>query len=105
MEKVVYIDHRAEKELGKFSNIVRLKFKGLINILEKKGKLEEPFGKKFSGHEALFEARVRHKGQWRVIYTYISEQKIIFLTAFSKKSQKTPQVEIDKACKRLLEFK
>ena len=104
MEKTVLIDKRAEKELKNFSRPIQLKFKTLFAILEKKGKLEEPFGKKLSGRENLFEIRVKQDGQWRSIYAYMDKNIIIILSAFGKKTQKTPIAELEKAKRRLADY-
>ncbi|MBU3979562.1 type II toxin-antitoxin system RelE/ParE family toxin [Patescibacteria group bacterium] len=105
VRKAVLIDKRAEKELRKFSRTVQLKFQALFEILEEDGKLEEPFGKKLSGRIDLFEIRVRQNGQWRALYAYIGKDSIIILCAFAKKTQKTPIIELDKAIKRLVDYK
>lgn len=99
------IDKRAEKEIKKFSRIVQLKFQALFEILEQDGKLEEPFGKKLSGRDDLFEIRVKQDGQWRAIYAYIFENSIIILSAFGKKTKKTAIVELEKAKQRLTDYK
>lgn len=98
------IDKRAEKEIKNFSRPVQLKFKTLFAILEKTGKLEEPFGKKLSGRESLFEIRVKQDGQWRAIYAYMEKSLIIILSAFGKKTQKTPIAELEKAKRRLADY-
>ena len=100
--KVVRIDKRAEKEIEKFPNQARAKIHAALIILSRDGKLEEPFGKKINSR--LFEIRIKHLGQWRVIYTYVIENYIIVLSAFQKKTQKTPQQEVEKANKRLKEY-
>ncbi|SRR6266404_4661776 len=105
VKKVVLLDKHAEKEIKRFTRQVQLKFQALFEILEQDGKLEEPFGKKLSGNENLFEIRVKHQGQWRAIYAYIHIQSIIILSAFGKKTQKTPKEELEKAKKRLAEYK
>lgn len=105
MGKVILIDKRAEKELKKFSRQVQLKFQALFEILEQDGKLEEPFGKKLTGRGDLFEIRIKQDGQWRALYAYIDDNSIIILCAFVKKTQKTPIAELEKAGKRLIDYK
>lgn len=100
MKKTVRVDKRAYKELRKFPPEVYRKFTALFDLLEDNGKLEEPFAKKLKG-EKLFEIRVRHQGQWRAVYSYLSGDFIIVLCAFKKKAQKTPLEQISKAHKRL----
>lgn len=105
VKKKVFIDKRAEKELKKFPRLVQLKFQALFEILELNGKLEEPFGKKLVGNTYLFEVRLKYQGQWRALYAYIIVDSIIVLSAFAKKTQKTPITELEKAKKRLHEYK
>jgi phage-related protein len=102
--KIVVVDKRADKELKKFPHAVQLRFYAIYRVLEVRGKLEEPDGKKLSGSTNLFEIRVKYQGQWRAIYAYLAEENIVVLSAFSKKTQKTPSQELDKAKKRLLEY-
>lgn len=104
MEKVVLIHERAEKELSKFPREVRLKFKALFEILETNGRLEMPFAKKLLGENDLFEIRVKYRGQWRAIYAYVLENEIIILSAFVKKTQKTPLKELNTSRNRLKEY-
>jgi phage-related protein len=101
MSYQLYVDRNAKKELAKFSKIVRLKFQALFETLEEFGKLEEPFAKKLSGSKGLFEVRVKQGGQWRAIYAYIDKEIIVILSAFAKKTQKTPLNELKKAKSRL----
>lgn len=105
VKKTVLLHKKAEKELSKFPRIVGLKFKALFEILENKGKLEQPYAKKLTGQDELFELRVTFQGQWRAVYAYVVKDTIVILSAFSKKTQKTPPKEITKAQKRLLEVK
>ena len=105
VKKAVLIDRRAQKELKSFSRPVQLKFQALFEILEEEGRLEEPFGKKLSGTINLFEARVKHQGQWRSLYAYVYKDSIIILCAFSKKTQRTPLKELERAKNRLADYK
>ena len=98
MRKTVFVDRRADKEFRKLPRQVQFKFKALFEILEEEGKLEEPFAKKISFQ--LFEVGVKHLGQWRAIYAYLYENSVVILTAFSKKTQKTPLSELEKAKER-----
>ena len=100
MKKTVLVDRRAGKELMKFSRTVQLKFRALFEILEQKGTLEEPFAKKLTGSKNLFEIRIKDRGQWRALYGYIGSNLIVILSAFYKKTKKTPLSELKKAKKR-----
>jgi phage-related protein len=101
VKKSIILHKKIEKELYKLPKIVQLKLKGLLEILESEGKLEIPFAKKLSKQEGLFEIRIKHKGQWRVIYAYTINRSIIILNVFLKKTKKTPLKELNKSHKRL----
>lgn len=102
MNKEIELDHLAVRELGKFPVEVRAKFNDLFQILGNDGKLEMPFAKKLNNN--LYEIRIKHKGQWRAIYAYILKNSAIILSAFQKKTQKTPKKELEKALNRLKKY-
>ena len=104
MKKTILIDKRAEKEIKDFHRLVQLKFQALLEILQSEGQLKEPFGKKLEGKTHLFEVRVKHEGQYRALYAYADKNKILILSAFIKKTQKTPLTELYKAKERLKNY-
>lgn len=99
MKKKVLVDKNAAKELKKIDRKVRAKIDARVKILERDGGLEEPYGKKLEDN--LYEIRVKVGVQWRVLYAYLQEEFIILLSAFNKKTQKTPKNELEKAKQRL----
>lgn len=99
MKKIVRVDKKAAKKIKKFPAEVQAKIKALTDILSRDGKLIEPFGKKIDSD--LFEIRVKYRGQWRLLYAYLVNDYVIILSAFHKKTQKTPLSEIQKAKTRL----
>jgi phage-related protein len=99
MKKKIVFDQRAYKDLLKFPLEVISAFDSALGILSDKGKLENPLGKKLGNN--LFEIRIRLEGAWRGCYAYLHEHEVIILHVFRKKTQKTPQKEIETAKKRL----
>jgi phage-related protein len=96
MKKLIVFDERAQKELNDLDSEIKRLFLGLAKQLGLQGELREPDAKKLSGYRNLYELRVRFKGQWRAFYAYIVEDRIVILSIFRKKTQKTPSKEIDK---------
>ncbi len=76
---------------------MRAKVARSISILERNGtKLQEPFSK-YSGN-GIFELRISFSSDIsRIFYFFFSGKRIILTNGFIKKTQKTPQSEIDKA--------
>jgi phage-related protein len=98
-KKVIIIDQRAKKEINKFPKIIRKEFRSALETLRQIGYLEGPTGKRISS--GLFEIRISHQGQFRSIYVYLTDPKLVILSAFQKKTNKTPLKEIKKAKQRL----
>ncbi|MBI5151634.1 MAG: type II toxin-antitoxin system RelE/ParE family toxin [Candidatus Pacebacteria bacterium] len=101
MRKYVVFEKHAQKEIRTFPQTVQIKFKAILKILEEKGELHYPDAKKIEHKNNLFEIRIKHRGEWRAIYTYSTRNYIIILSAFYKKTQKTPKEELEKAIRRL----
>lgn len=75
----------------------------LVDKLETKGFLVEPYGKKINNE--LFEMRIRSPKQTRIIYFYHLNDLIIAVHSFTKKSQKTPKKELNQATKVMKQIK
>ncbi len=101
-KKIVFIDSLAKKALDSFPIEILARFNDLFEILSREGRLEMPFAKKIT--DSLFEIRVKGRGQWRAIYGYIFENRIIILSAFQKKTQQIPKKELLIAIKRLRQY-
>ena len=100
---VVFETERKEKPVEKFIKSLdkRTTAKVIhhIDLLQQYGnKLGAPHSKKLVGK--LLELRIRGKQEVRIIYAF-KKKTIYLLHAFTKKSQKTPKKEIEKAGKRL----
>ncbi len=98
MKKEIFILNQAEKEIDTFPKHIRDRYWKLITEFETRGYLEYPDSKKLQGYD-LFEIRILGDGIYRFIYCDHKEH-IIILSAFKKKTQKTPVREIEKAIKR-----
>lgn len=53
--------------------------------------------------QGVREIRIRHKGQYRVIYIAIFKDTVYVLHAFQKKSQKTSKLDLEAAKRTLKE--
>jgi len=97
-ERDVYIHPNAQKEIKACSKQIRKEFYQLFKELYSLGKLEYPKGRKLRNYN-LFEIRIQNQEAYRGMYCYY-KNVIVVLSVFQKKSQKTPQKEIEKALKR-----
>jgi phage-related protein len=79
-----------EKSLARIS--------ALIDLLKEQGSLPFPHARKLQGRKGLLELRVNSKdGAIRVFYVYFGKDRAILVSGFIKKSQKTPEREIERA--------
>jgi len=84
----------------------RPKISTRISLLQEKG-YDMPSGycKKLKGHPGLLELIYKYRTNAYRIFYFFSGNKIILLHAFLKKTEKTPNREIELAEKRMVECK
>lgn len=102
MKKEILYDKNALKELLKFDKPVQQEFFALLEVLETEGQLEIPEAKKITKN--LFEIRIQYSGQYRGLYAYIKNNKIVILHCFKKKTQRIPLKDIKIAKQRLQQY-
>lgn len=83
---------------------MRAKIARLILLLENNGNgLREPYSKALG--EGIYELRaIQGNNITRVLYFFISGNKIILTNGFIKKTQRTPQAELDIAKRYRIEY-
>lgn len=99
-------DERLEEWLDTLPADIKAKILRIVDMLVAYGphNVREPYVKPIEGHKKLFEIRVKGKdGIARVFYFTASEQRIILLHGFTKKTMRTPKKEIDMAAQRMKE--
>lgn len=70
----------------------------IISLLETMDKVPSNYIKHISGTKGLYEARVQLGSNiWRIFCFFDEGNLVILLNGFTKKTQRTPKVEIDKA--------
>jgi phage-related protein len=95
----------AEEILTDWPKGIKAKFSWTIEQLKIHGpqELGMPYVKSLG--KGLFEIRLQgHEGIGRALYCLLSNKEIYILNAFIKKTQKTPEKELDLARKRMKEL-
>lgn len=100
-----YLDRRGGNPVEEFIEELPEDDKALVRarltlLGEVGNRLREPHSKSLGG--GLFELRVKSR---RIFYCFKPDSVIVLLHGFSKKSQKTPQREIEVALRRMEEVK
>lgn len=76
-----------------------------IEIIETYERIPANYLKAIAGTDGLFEARIKLGSNiWRVFCFFDKGELVILLNAFTKKTQKTPKKEIDKALRLMTEY-
>ena len=104
--KVEFYDDKVMENIKKWPIQIGAKFVWIVTLIEEFGleRVGMPHIKILGG--GLFEIRAQgNEGIGRAFFCTIKEKKIIILHEFIKKTQKTPQKEMDLAKKRMLEIK
>ena len=93
-----------QKFLKKLNPKMRAKMYGMLVTLQEKGNmLREPYSKYIE--DGIFELRCKFGSDiTRVMYFFYYDRKIVLTNGFIKKTQKTPQEEIQIAKKRRIDF-
>jgi len=103
--KISFFSHKIENETLSFPKGILANFLHIAEMIEEFGPaLGLPYTKPMGA--GLFEIRAKGKeGIGRSFFCAVKGKEIIILHSFIKKSQKTPQKELNLARKRLAEVK
>ncbi len=87
-----------ERFLGSLSLKERVKLDYVLSLLETEDRLPIKFIKLI--RDGLYELRIEYQNNiYRVFFIFDNGNIVVLFNGFQKKSQKTPQTEIDKAFK------
>jgi len=91
-----YIEKASPKEQSKIFGFIEL-------LRQSDGYLDEPYSRHIK--DKIRELRIDFsRNRHRIMYFTFTGEKIILLSAFTKRTEKTPQKEIDKAIKNYNNF-
>lgn len=84
----------------------KAKYVFVADLLEEYGILvREPYVKPIIGMKKMFEIRIKDRANiHRVLYFVSTGKRLVLLHGFTKKTQKTPQSELEIAEKRMHEY-
>lgn len=80
---------------------VRSKIYEIIGYLAEYGFHLPTYLRRMSGTKSLWELRIKYQRQYRIFLAHIGDKEIILLHAIVKKTQKTPEKDIQTAQERL----
>lgn len=84
---------------------IKNKIQYVLELIKQVDKVPEKFLKHLSDTEGLFEIRIEFESNiYRIFCCFDEGRLVILFNGFQKKSQKTPQREIDKAIRLMKEY-
>ena len=77
---------------------VKEKIKYVLELIKQVEKVPEKFLKHLTNTEGLYEIRIEYQSNiYRIFCCFDKGKLVVLFNAFQKKTQKTPQIELDKA--------
>jgi len=102
---VISYGHYFEEFLLAQPQKVQDKIFKVVEIIETYERIPTTYLKAIAGTDGLFEARIKLGSNiWRVFCFFDKGKLVILLNGFTKKTQKTPKREIDKATRLMTEY-
>jgi phage-related protein len=102
---VISYKHYFEEFLLAQPQKVQDKIFKVVEIIETYERIPTTYLKAIAGTDGLFEARIKLGSNiWRVFCFFDKGKLVILLNGFTKKTQKTPKKEIDKATRLMTEY-
>ena len=84
---------------------VKTKIQYVFELIRQVEMVPEKFLKNLSGHKGLYEIRIScHSESYRIFCCFDEGKLVVLFNAFCKKSQKTPQNELEKADRLMKEY-
>ena len=101
---VEFLDESVQAELDAFPADIQARFERIVLLIQSYGleKVHEPYVKHLEGR--LWEMRMKgREGIARALYVTATGYRVVVVRVFTKKTQKTPRHEIERALNRAKE--
>jgi phage-related protein len=84
---------------------VKAKIKNILELVKQVDRVPEKFLKHLSGSDGIYEIRVEYQSNiYRIFSCFDKGNLVVLFNAFQKKTQKTPNSEIEKAIRLKKEY-
>lgn len=102
VRKIIFYENHFIEFYQNQNKKVKGKIQYILELIRQVDRIPEKFFKHLTGTQGLYEIRIEYQSNIYRIFCCFDEGKLVVLfNGFQKKTQKTPQKEIDKA-KRLM---
>ena len=105
VREVIEFENHFSKFLLKQPVKVQNKIFKIIEAIETLERIPSNYLKMIVGNKGHYESRIRLGSDiWRVFCFFDNDRLVVLLNGFTKKTQKTPKVEIDKAVRLMQKY-
>ena len=96
--KIIFYENHFIEFYQVLDQKVKVKIQYVFELIKQVDRIPEKFLKHLTGTNGLYEIRIEYQSNiYRVFCCFDEGQLVVLFNGFQKKSQKTPQGEIDKA--------
>lgn len=103
--KIIFYENHFIEFYQKQDIKVKGKIQYVFELIKQVDRVPEKFLKHLTGTDGLYEIRVEYQSNiFRIFCCFDEGQIVILFNGFQKKTQKTPQKEIDKAIRLMKDY-
>jgi phage-related protein len=100
VRNIIFFENHFIEFYKKQNKKVRGKIQYVFELIKQVDRVPDKFLKHLSGTDGLYEIRVEYQSNiFRIFCCFDESRLVVLFNGFQKKTQKTPQNEIDKAIK------
>ena len=105
VRSIIFYENHFIEFYQKQNQKVKRKIQYVFELIEQVDRVPEKFLKHITGTNGLYEIRVEYQSNiYRIFCCFDAGHLVILFNGFQKKSQKTPQKEIEKATQLMMEY-
>ncbi len=105
VRSIIFYENHFIEFYQKQNQKVKGKIQYVFELIEQVDRVPEKFLKHITGTNGLYEIRVEYQSNiYRIFCCFDAGHLVILFNGFQKKSQKTPQKEIEKATQLMMEY-
>ena len=105
VRSIIFYENHFIEFYQKQNQKVKGKIQYVFELIEQVDRVPEKFLKHITGTNGLYEIRIEYQSNiYRIFCCFDAGHLVILFNGFQKKSQKTPQKEIEKATQLMMEY-
>lgn len=105
IRKIIFYENHFIEFYKKQNKKVKGKIQYVFELIKQVNRVPEKFLKHLTGTNGLYEVRIEYESNiYRIFCCFDEGQLVVLFNAFQKKTEKTPQKEIDKAERLMKEY-